>query len=147
MSPLNALPPTRGADFWTFFAAAFGALVLGLASLGAALALVSFFVFLTSLAARMASSRCAFLSSGFWLRLARISLRDAPTMARWNLWVRRVFFLVVSSSTPLRCLRRYSTVQVTLRGLRFSRCAFLERPSRKRKVFPSALMKVIPLDG
>merc|ERR1712018_79041 len=104
MSPLR-FPPTRGADFWTFFAAAFGALVLGLASLGAALALVSFFVFLTSLAARMASSRCAFLSSGFWLRLARISLREAPTMALWNLVVLLVRLLAASSSTPFLCLR------------------------------------------
>ena len=82
--------------------AALGALVLGLASLGADLAFVDLVDFLVSLAARMASSRCAFLSSGFWFLLARISLRDAPTMALWNLWVLLVLFLAVSSSTPYK---------------------------------------------
>ena len=74
-----------------------------------------------ALAARTASSRWAFLSSGFWFRLARISLREAPTMALWNLVFLLVRFLAASSTTPFLCLRLYSTVQVTLRGFLFKR--------------------------
>lgn len=53
----------------------------------------------------IAISRWAFLISGFMFLLAKMSVRDAPTMARWNFCVLLVFFLVVSSSWPLRCLR------------------------------------------
>merc|ERR1712071_385585 len=47
--------------------------------------------FVFSLAALMARSRCALRTSGFWFLLAKISVREAPTMARWNFWVLRVF--------------------------------------------------------
>lgn len=46
----------------------------------------------------MAMSRWAFLISGFMLRLAKMSVKEAPTIARWNFCVLLVFFLVVSSS-------------------------------------------------
>lgn len=53
----------------------------------------------------MAWSRWAFLTSGFWFLLARISVREAPTMALWNFWTFLVFFLACSSSCPFLCLR------------------------------------------
>merc|ERR1719300_1505587 len=109
-------PPTRGAAFWTFcvaFAFCFGAAFAGAAAFLAAR--VACFFSLTALAA---SSRIAFLRSSFWFFLAKISLREAPTMALWNLWVLLVLLLVVSSSIPFLCLRLYNTVHVTLRGLR-----------------------------
>lgn len=53
----------------------------------------------------MAWSLWALRTSGFWLRLAKISVRDAPTMARWNFWVFLVFFLASSSTWPFLCLR------------------------------------------
>jgi hypothetical protein len=56
----------------------------------------------------MAWSLWALRTSGFWLRLAKISVRDAPTMARWNFWVFLVFFLASSSICPFLCLRLIS---------------------------------------
>lgn len=53
----------------------------------------------------MACSRWAFRTSGFMLRLAMISVNEAPTIARWNFCVRRVRFLASSSSIPFLCLR------------------------------------------
>ena len=75
-----------------------------------------FTVFFVSLAARMACSLCAFLTSGFWLRLARMSESMAPTTARWNFCVFFVRFLEVSSSMPLRCFlqSRYRDDQISL---------------------------------
>ena len=67
----------------------------------------------------MACSRWALRTSGFWFLLAKMSVSVAPVMARWNLVVRRVRFLATSSCCPFLCLRRYSTVQLILRGLRF----------------------------
>ena len=72
----------------------------------------------------MACSRCALRTSGFWLRLAMMSPRVAPVMARWNLVVRLVRFFDTSSCRPFLCLRRYSTVQLILRGFRFIACDF-----------------------
>lgn len=72
----------------------------------------------------MACSRWACRTSGFWLRLAKMSLSVAPVIALWNFTVRRVRFFVISSWIPFLCLRRYSTVQCTLRGLRLALCSF-----------------------
>lgn len=53
----------------------------------------------------IACSLWALRISGFMLRLAKISVREAPTMARWNFCVRLVLFFVCSSSWPFLCLR------------------------------------------
>merc|ERR1712071_199227 len=70
---LLGFPPTRGAAFCG--RAAFDLVTALLGFEGAAAA----FVF--SLAALMACSRCALRTSGFWFLLAKISVREAPTMA------------------------------------------------------------------
>lgn len=69
----------------------------------------------------MACSRWALRISGFMFRLAMMSAMVAPTIALACFTVRRVRFLVCSSSIPFLCLRRYKTVHFTLRGLRFMR--------------------------
>merc|ERR1711931_247100 len=117
----------RGADFFTFWVT-FCFVLVTFASLAGAVAFlaarVACFFSLTALAA---SSRIAFLRSSFWFFL--------------------VLLLVVSSSIPFLCLRLYNTVHVTLRGLRFKKCAFWLRPSKNLKTLPSALTKVLPLEG
>merc|ERR1719309_208758 len=106
---------------------AFGAAVLAAFGLGAlpAAFVSTFFSFFASfasffsLAARTACSLCAFLTSGFWFLLAMMSARVAPVTALMNFCVLRVLFLEVSSTMPLRCLRRYNSVQLIFLGLRF----------------------------
>merc|ERR1719320_1299172 len=102
--------------------------LLSLGILGAAfLAPEGFVDFLASLAALTACSLCAFLTSGFWFLLAMISWRVAPTTARWNLVVRLLRFLAVSSSSPFLCLRLYNTVHVTSLGFLLSMWALWVR--------------------
>ena len=55
---------------------------------------------------RMACSRCAFLTSGFWFLFCRMDSSVAPWMARVNLTFLRVRFLDTSSTVPFLCLRR-----------------------------------------
>merc|ERR1719220_538718 len=103
------LPPTRGAAFCTFlvvFCALDAFFWAAAADDAAGFLLVLFVDFFVSFAARMACSLCAFLTSGFWLRLARMSESLAPTTARWNFCVFFVRFFAVSSSMPLRCFLR-----------------------------------------
>lgn len=83
---------------------------------------------------RIACSLCAFLTSGLWFLLAKMSFKEAPTMALWNFCVRRVRFFVASSSWPFLCLRLYNTVHVTFLGLRFIRCADSHLEFKKVKV-------------
>lgn len=138
------MPPTRGAAFWDTLAA----LVFCCFAAGA---FVTFFsaclAFLASLATLMAWSRWALRTSGFMLRLAMMSVMEAPTMARWNFWVRRERFLVASSTMPFLCFLLYSTVHFTLRGLRFIRKERSHFLLMKVKVLPSALTSVLPLAG
>lgn len=114
------LPPTRPTDFVGLAVFVFGTFCAFDAT-GAGFAFAAFCARAFSFAARIACSRCAFRTSGFMFLLARISVRDAPAIARWNFVVRRVFFLAsVSPSSPFLCLRRYSTVHVVFRGFRFT---------------------------
>lgn len=78
----------------------------------------------------MACSRWAFLTSGFWFRLAIIFSSVAPWIARWNFTFLLVRFLETSSTDPFLCFLLYSTVHETLRGFRFirnERSLFLSR--------------------
>lgn len=61
----------------------------------------------------IACSRWAFLTSGFIFLLAMMSVRDAPTIALWNFWVRRVRFFACSSSWPFLCLRLSQVVKIS----------------------------------
>lgn len=61
----------------------------------------------------IACSRWAFLTSGFIFLLAMMSVREAPTIALWNFWVRRVRFFACSSSWPFLCLRLSQMVQIS----------------------------------
>lgn len=53
----------------------------------------------------MACSLWALRTSGFMFLLAMMSLREAPTIARWNFCVLLVRFLACSSSWPFLNLR------------------------------------------
>ena len=80
---------------------------LAVAALVAAAGFLVFtLAFLTSLAARIACSRWALRTSGFWLRFFMISSRVAPAIARWNLAALWDFFFASSSTWPFLCLRR-----------------------------------------
>merc|ERR550525_844420 len=91
-------PPTRGAEVLMFLVA---------------------FCWLLALASPFGAAFWAFLTSGFWFLLAKMSLREAPTTALWNFWVLLVLFLATSSSIPFLCLRLYRTVQVIFLGFLF----------------------------
>lgn len=97
----------------------------------------------------IACSLCAFRTSGFMFRFAKISVKDAPTIALCPRLIRRTLFFAISSSWPFLCLRLvirkkrnnqkherglkknklwfwfylYNMVQVTLRGFLFMRWA------------------------
>lgn len=63
-----------------------------------------------SLPAAMAALRAASRASGRWLRRSLITSREAPTMARWCLTVRRERFFATSCC----CYRLVSLVKVWL---------------------------------
>ena len=116
------LPPTRPTDFVGF--CAFLGAFCALTCTGAGFAFAAFAARAFSFAARIACSRCALRTSGFMFLFARISVREEPAIARWNLVVRRVFFFAsVSPSRPFLCFLRYKTVHVVLRGFLFTLCA------------------------
>ena len=70
------------------------------ADLAAVLAFSAFFLLSAaaffSLPSLMAAARAALRASGRWDRRSLITSREAPTMARWCLTVRRVRFLATS---------------------------------------------------
>ena len=97
-----AIPP---ADGWPLVFVSLGAVALDKPVFSRA-ALEAFFAFsdfflasasaFFSLPSLMAAARAALRASGRWLRRSLITSREAPTIARWCLTVRRVRFLATS---------------------------------------------------